>query len=376
MTTSAPRVGFVLEQALGHVTHAANLKHLLPRQPAISATVFEVNWDTRGLPAKVPGFNSNWTIRAGVRARRGIRRMHRGQPLDALFIHTQVPAMLSPDWMRRIPTVVSLDATPQQYDALGAHYDHHAGPRRVEDLKTRIHQGCFRRAAHIVSWSEWAKRGLIDDYGIEAAKVSVIPPGVLPRVWSAARGGRDHRGVNILFVGADAERKGGDLLLTAFRNLHAECSDRSVADSIQLHLVTKTSVPTGPGIVVHGDLSPNSPELIELYRTSDIFCLPTRGDCLPMALSEAGAAGLPLVSSAVAGVPEIVREGRTGLLVAPGDGAGLQYALRTLVESREMRQRLGEGAYALVQEEYDAETNAGRLAALLAEIAGRKGVAA
>jgi glycosyltransferase involved in cell wall biosynthesis len=371
MTTSAPHVGFVLEQALGHVTHSTNLKRLLPRQPAISASIFEVEWDTDGLPAKVPVFKSNWTVRAGVRARRGIRRMHRDQPLDVLFIHTQVPAMLSPDWMRRIPTVVSLDATPQQYDALGDHYDHHAAPRPVEGLKRRVHRGCFRRAAHIVSWSTWAKRGLVDDYGIDAAKVTVIPPGVLPRVWSAPRGSRDHRGVQILFVGADAERKGGDLLLAAFRALQAERSGRSEADSLQLHLVTKTPIPAGPGIVVHRDLGPNSAELVELYRTSDIFCLPTRGDCLPMALSEAGAAGLPLVSSAVAGVPEIVREGETGLLVAPGDRAGLQHALRTLIENPAMRQRLGEGACALVQTEYDAETNASRLAALLVEIAAR-----
>ena len=375
MATSAPHVGFVLEQALGHVTHSANLKRLLPCQPGISVTVFEVDWDTPGLPAKVPLLNRNWTVRAGLRARHGIRRMHRARPLDALFVHTQVPAMLSPDWMRRIPTVVSLDATPRQYDALGDHYDHHAAPRPVEDLKSRIHGRCFRRAAHLVCWSAWAKRSLVDDYGIEAAKVSVIPPGVVPRMWSAARGSRDHRGVNILFVGADAERKGGDLLLTAFRTLQGELTDRSAADSMRLHLVTKTPIPPGPGIVVHHDLSPNSPELIELYRTSDIFCLPTRGDCLPMALSEAGAAGLPLVSTAVAGVPEIVREGQTGLLVAPGDGAGLQHALRTLAESREMRHRLGEGACALVQEQYDAEANAGRLARLLAEVADRKKVA-
>ena len=100
-----------------------------------------MEWGTTGLPARIPVFNTNWTVRAGVRARHGIRRMQRTRPLDALFIHTQVPAMLAPDLMRRIPTVVSLDATPWQYDALGQHYQHRTASAPIEQLKHRVHRG-------------------------------------------------------------------------------------------------------------------------------------------------------------------------------------------------------------------------------------------
>src|SRR5262249_42128654 len=154
--------------------------------------------------------------RAGVRARRGIGRIHSREALDALFIHTQVPAVLSQRWMKRIPTVVSLDATPIQYDELGAHYSHSTGPAAIERVKYRANRSCLHRAVHVVTWSEWAKTGVVDGYGVAPDKVTVVPPGVTPALWKRpgppVDGGRP---VRILFVGGDLARKGGDVLLQA-----------------------------------------------------------------------------------------------------------------------------------------------------------------
>ena len=374
MRTSSPHVGFVLEQALGHVTHSANLGRLMTARPEITAELFEVEWDTSGWPSRIPVFNSNWTVRSGLRARRGIRRMQRHRPLDALFIHTQVPAMLAPDVMRRIPTVVSLDATPRQYDALGQHYEHRTRTAQVEQLKDRVHRRCFARAAHLVAWSGWAKQGLLDDYGVDSSKVTVIPPGVVPSIWATHRARRgDSPRVRILFVGGDLKRKGGDLLLDAFDQLQADTATEPGAPAVELHMVTNVGVPPRAGVTPHPGLRPNSAELVRLYQQSDIFCLPSRGDCLPLALAEAGAAGLPLVSTSVAAIPEIVRHGETGLVVPTDDRTALVGALRVLVESPSQRLRLGEGARALVEREHDAEANAGRLAALLASTARASG---
>jgi len=124
-------------------------------------------------------------------------------------------------------------------------------------------------------------------------------------------------------------------------------------------------------VTVHHGVSAGCRALVELYRTADVFCLPTRGDCLPMVLAEAGAAGLPLVSTAIAGIPEIVREGETGLLVPPDDVTALGRALRALIEAPQLRRRLGDGARALVGREHDAATNASTLVELLAAIGTR-----
>jgi glycosyltransferase involved in cell wall biosynthesis len=361
-----PRIGFVLERALGHVTHAENLKHLLSEQSAIDANVFEVEWDTAGLMSRVPFFSSNWTVRAGLRARGGIRRMDRHRWLDALFMHTQVPTVLAADWLYRVPTVISVDATPRQYDQLGELYEHRREGRVVEAVKWRANRACFRRAAHIVAWSAWTKQGLVDEYDVDADKVTVIPPGVMRSLW-ASPPRSDHRGsVRILFVGGAWQRKGGDLLLGAFHDLRNEIGADGTSRDVELHVVTNTPLADAPGLVVHRGLGANSPDLIELYRAADIFCLPTRADTHAIVLSEAAAAGLPLISTDVAGLPEVVRDGETGLTVPADDQSALVSALRRLVDSPELRWRLGVGASALAARDLDAERNTRRLVELVA----------
>src|SRR5262249_7700708 len=161
-----------------------------------------------------PIYRSNWTVRAGLRARRAIARMSAHARLDALFFHTQVPAVLSMRWLRRVPSIISLDATPRQYDTLGAFYRHRVGPDWLEHLQWQRHRGCFRAARHLVAWSEWAKRGLTNEYEVAADKISVIPPGVDVGDWARPTPRARHPGpVKILFVGGDLERKGGSLLI-------------------------------------------------------------------------------------------------------------------------------------------------------------------
>ena len=63
-----------------------------------------------------------------------------------------------------------------------------------------------------------------------------------------------------------------------------------------------------------------------------------------MVFQEAAAAGLPSIATAINAIPEVVQDGATGLLVARGDRAGLVRALQTLVDSPELRRRLGAAA--------------------------------
>ena len=188
------RIAFVLEQALGHATHARNLRRHVSREPDIRACWAPIPWETRGVASHLPIYRSNWTVRAGIRARRAIGGIAARGQLDALFFHTQVPAVLARKWIRRVPSIVSLDATPLQYDALGEHYGHRVGPAWVEHLKWRLHRECFRAARGLVAWSDWAKQGLTTEYGVPAEKVSVIPPGVDVGDWARPTPRRRHAG--------------------------------------------------------------------------------------------------------------------------------------------------------------------------------------
>jgi glycosyltransferase involved in cell wall biosynthesis len=173
-----------------------------------------------------------------------------------------------------------------------------------------------------------------------------------------------------LFVGGDLHRKGGDVLIDAIRELRQTPG----MPDVELHLVTTATVEPEPGIVVHHGLTANTPELIEQYHRADIFCLPTLGDCLPMVLAEAAAAGLPLVSTDVGAISEIVVDGVTGVLVPTGDAAALLAALGQLLVDPDLRCRLGAAAYDLACREHDTRANAGRLVEIMRSVARREGV--
>jgi glycosyltransferase involved in cell wall biosynthesis len=366
------RIGFVVEQALGHVTHGQNLKKNVAKDADIEAHWILPVWQTEGVAAKIPGYRSNWTLQAGLQARSQIGRLQRSVSINGLFFHTQVPAVLSQNWMRRFPSVVSLDATPLQYDRLGEFYDHETGPSWLENKKYQLNVSCFREAKHLVTWSSWAKEGLVSEYQVEEDKVTVIPPGVNPSEWKrpfSQSPASPNNPVKILFVGGDLERKGGKVLLEAYRRLRQHELEYEARDgqetAVELHLVTKDEMTPEPGIFVYNNMQPNSPELKALFHQSHLFCLPSYGDCLPMALSEAGAASLPLISTNVAAIPEIVQEGYSGFLVPPGNVEELVAALQKLVLDPLLSQEMGENARKLVTTTFDAERNAQKLLELL-----------
>ncbi len=372
MNMSDYTIGFVLEQTLGHRTHTQNLREAVPMDPSVRPLWGLIDFETAGLSARLPLYRSNWTVRAGLRARRAIRRMAHECELDALFIHTQVAAVLAGPWLKRIPAIVSLDATPTQYDVLGKYYDHERESDWVERQKWRLNVNCFQRARHLVTWSQWAKDGLVEDYGVPRYKVSVIPPGIRPCLWKRAESRHPHQNpLRILFVGGDFERKGGQLLLQSFRELRV-CSAAHAAtneSTLELHLVTRTPIAPEAGVFVYNEMQPNSQQLIQLFHACDIFCLPTWGDCLPMVLSEAAAAGLPIVATQVGAIGEIVHEGGNGFLIAPGDSEALTERLQRLTADPALRLQMGEAGTALAQQSFDAERNALQLVALLKDIA-------
>lgn len=371
----AYRIGFVMEQMLGHVTHSQNLQALVHEDTSIRACWGLPTWQAGGWAARLPVYRSNWTVQAGLQARRMVAQMARQAPLDALFFHTQVPAVLAQGWLERIPSLVSLDATPLQYDRLGQFYAHSPGPVWLERLKWRLNRDVFQKARRLVTWSEWAKSGLVDEYEVPEEKVTVIPPGVDTQAWARPQPRSLGSGpVRILFVGGDLERKGGRLLLEAFRRLRAGVPALpgyagSAEEAVELHLVSRDPLEPEPGVFAYRNLKPNSAALKQLYHAGDIFCLPTLGDCLPMALSEAGAAGLPVVSTRLAAIPEAVRDGETGFLIEPGDVDALADRLQRLVQDEDLRLGMGAAAAALTRRDFDARENGARLLALLKDLA-------
>jgi glycosyltransferase involved in cell wall biosynthesis len=358
------KIGFALEYSLGHTTHAQNLKHALKSRTGIEPVFIDLPYhDTPGAWANLPMIRSNWSVRASLGALLGLSPHRRD--LDAALFHTQVTSLFAPGLMRRIPSIVSLDATPIQYDSLGEFYGHKpSGNPRVEALKKRMNERAFTAARHLVTWSEWAKQSLIDDYGIPAEKVTVIPPGIDTDRWNfPERPARDE--VNLLFVGGDFLRKGGQTLIDAFTRLSSNVRAR-------LHIVSpSTDVPEGlANVSVYRDLKPNTEPLLKLFAEADVFVFPSLGDCLPLAIMEALSAGLPVIATDVGAIPEAVVDGKCGLIVPKADADALASAIQCLAGNSDLRRELGLEARRTALERFDSAKNYGRLISLIEAQAG------
>jgi glycosyltransferase involved in cell wall biosynthesis len=355
--TMAYRLGFVIEQTLGQVTHTRNFQHWVARDPDVDPTWILISYDTREGWASIPILNRNWTVRASLLARAQVRQALRTQALDGLFFHTPVTALFAHRLMNELPSVVSMDATPLNFDAIGTPYDHRpSSATTVESVKNALTRRSFDRARRLVVWNQWGKASLVSDYGAPADKVEVVPPGIdltlwnFPRQLSAAAAP-----VRLLFVGGDFRRKGGETLLEAFRkNLMHRC---------ELDIVTREKVDVSGlhNVRVHHGLGPNAPGLMALYSKADVFVFPTLADVLPLAIMEAMASALPVITTNVGAISEQIDEGVTGFLIPPNDVSALTGATLRLVEDPQLRHRMGAEARRVADQRFNGATNYARL---------------
>ena len=110
-------------------------------------------------------------------------------------------------------------------------------------------------------------------------------------------------------------------------------------------------------------------EVAALAAASDLCAWPAVNEAYGMALLEAAAAGVPAAACAVRGVPDVVQDGRTGLLAAPGDQAGLAAQVRRLLQDVPLRESMGRAASAFAAGERSVEAAARRLGELLPKAA-------
>jgi starch synthase len=138
-------------------------------------------------------------------------------------------------------------------------------------------------------------------------------------------------------VGGDFPRKGGPDLLEAWRE--GGFAGRADLDVVTDWPLRVKAVP--PGARVIGGITPYTDQWLELWRRADLFVMPARHEAFGIVYEEAGASGIPAIGSGINAIPEIIQHEQTGLLVPPGDRESLIRALRTLVDSPVLRERMG-----------------------------------
>jgi len=174
----------------------------------------------------------------------------------------------------------------------------------------------------------------------------------------------------ILFIGRQVPEKGQAVLIEAtallFERGHrltvtlaGEGPSRPMLEQLAQSLGIASHV-SFPGAV-------GQDEIHAMYAQASIFCLPSFAEGVPGVLMEAMAMQLPVVSTAIMGIPELVDDGETGLLVAPGRVDELADALERLLVNQELRNTMSTRAREKVVREFNTERSVEQLRGLFAK---------
>jgi glycosyltransferase involved in cell wall biosynthesis len=229
---------------------------------------------------------------------------------------------------------------------------HDVLPREPRPGQRAAQRRLLERVDAVVVHSGHGRGRLVDELGLDPARVHVIPHGVLP---SAAGGElppelRDDAAPGrpvVLFFGLLRPYKGLDVLLEAWRGI--EGAELWVAGMPRMDTSgLRASAPAGVRFV---ERFVGEPEVGALFRRADLAVLPYREIDQSGVLFTALGAGTPLLLSAVGGFPEVAAEGAAEL-VPPGDPAALHDALVRLIGDPAARARLAAGARRAAAERY------------------------
>ncbi len=343
-------MAMLMSTEVGLKTQYLNWRENLPLLDGIDPVWITVDWwNENGSIENLPGIPNG--VKARLRAHWELSKGFKKGPFDALLLASSVTLPGGNRFLKKQPFFVMLDITPKQMADLGEIYDK---PERkipfLHYLKLKIWRWRFLNAIALFPWSQWAADSMITDYGADPQKIHVVPPGINLVKWNFVDRTQRNGDVRILFVGGGFKRKGGDLLL--------EWAQKTKMTGWVLDMVTRDCVtPPNEQVRIHNGLDQDNPKLRELYEQADIFVLPTLGDCYSLASLEAMATGLPVIVSAVGGIPDIIREGETGFLITIGDEEALANRLEYMITQPKERLRMGCNARKDVEEKWDAKKN-------------------
>ena len=300
----------------------------------------------------------------------------------------------TPNRIRRFGQALVLAAElPADVQRLHAHFLHTpASVARYAALLRELPWSASAHAKDVWTTPEWEKREKLADCewlvtctGVNRDHLaSLAPPGRVELVYhgidaarfgapGAARPPRDGSSMEpvvILCVARLVEKKGVDVLLSALARLPADLNWRLVqvgGGPLKKNLDRQArSLGLTKKVDWRGALTQD--QLLIEYRQADLFVLASRiaddgdRDGVPNVLAEAQSQALACVATRVSAIPELVRDGLTGVLVEENDADALAAALRDLIRDPARRRALGKAGEARVREHFRLETNLDRLA--------------
>jgi glycosyltransferase involved in cell wall biosynthesis len=368
-----PEVGRLIllnENLGGHATMHLNIYRALAEHPEVDVVALDVpprSFLRRVVGVQIPGLARLDADLSPVRAQLALSATAHGMlrdamaagPVGAIHAYSQHVAMRSLRELRAHPSVVSTDGSAAQ-NAVQLPFRR---PGRCTPFTTRVgehfERQVFDAATIVVAQSEWCARAIRERYDLGPERLRVIPFGIIPPDPPPAVAAEPDALPEITFTGTSLQRKGGIALLRAYR--------RRLRGRCVLNLVTPEPVEPEAGVRVFADIRPGDPRLVAMLARSAVFALPSEIDKSPYSVLEAMFAGLPVVSTAVGGIPEMVLDGETGFLVPPDDDAAIADAIETLLDDDVRRVEMGAASRARAYERFDARRTTADLVGVIAE---------
>ncbi|MFI7589571.1 glycosyltransferase family 4 protein [Spongisporangium articulatum] len=278
----------------------------------------------------------------------GLRHVHVHLANNGADIARLATALANRIEPRRFTWSMAVHGPTEFADVMGSDL---AAKVRAADFVTCISDFCRSQLMGLVEPEHWPK-------------LHVVPMSVEPGRYApvAREGGR--RPARVLFVGRLVPEKGPMVLLDALARL-AVTAPGSVearivgAGPLAADLAARVRALGLHDVQLLGALGQD--DLPDQYAWADVFCLPSFAEGLPVVLMEAMATGLPVVTTPIAGIPELVTDGVHGLLVPPGRPDALVTALAALAGDPDRRRRLGRRGAQAVAQQHDAARNAALL---------------
>lgn len=193
-------------------------------------------------------------------------------------------------------------------------------------------------------------------------KLHLIHCGVEPTLFDCVSHPANRQ--QLVFVGRLAAVKGVPILLESMADLKRTNPDARltlVGDGPERPMLEKMAAELGVTDVVDFVGYKSQSEVRDYLQQSDVFVLPTFAEGLPIVFMEALAAGVPVVSTQLAGHSDLVEQGKSGYLVSPGDHSSLTTALKTLLDAPELRRQFAAAGRAKIQAEFDIDREVGLL---------------
>ncbi len=230
----------------------------------------------------------------------------------------------------------------------------------------------LRDSEALIALSESWKRYFVDELGLRRDRVYVMPnPISLPE---SVPDRRNRETVTLVFLGRMDDNKGPVRILKAVSEFSDTMSTRvriHMAGDGEVELVRRAAASLGLKrvAVIEDWVTPERRD--EILAQGDVFVLPSLFEGMPMSLLEAMSWGLPVVTTPVGGIPEVVTDGVEGFLVQPNDVGALRDALSRLISDPDLRLRMGKAARESVKR-FDIETYEGSLTRLYRQVVQRE----